>query len=154
MLSSGVSRFSFDFFGLTFLKNFVRNPSNLPEIFGYRNFLCMRTENLVFPPKFLCLTVRKNFLGTTSKIQKDWDLGNFFAYHGFPSLFCLTVAKNFVRDHLMFQTVSNVRYRKNLCKRTEYHDFRSKFFCPECRKISLGNTSVYQKSSAIEKFHA
>ena len=34
-----------------------------------------------------CLTVRKKFLGTTSKIQNVWDLGNFFAYHGFRSIF-------------------------------------------------------------------
>ena len=45
MLSSGVSRFSFEFFGLTVLKKFVHNPFKLPEIFGYRIFLCMRTEN-------------------------------------------------------------------------------------------------------------
>ena len=37
--------------------------------------------------EFFCLTVRKNFLGTFSKIQNVWDLGNFFAYHGFPSIF-------------------------------------------------------------------
>ena len=34
MFSRGVSRFSVDFFGLTVLKNFVGNDSNLPEIFG------------------------------------------------------------------------------------------------------------------------
>ena len=32
--------------------------------------------------------------------------------------------------------------------------FRSKFFVPQYRKISLGNTSVYQKISGIEKFYA
>ena len=37
--------------------------------------------------EIFCLTVRRNFLGTTSKIQNVWDLGNFFAYHGFPSIF-------------------------------------------------------------------
>ena len=31
-----------------------------------------------------CLTVRGNVLGTTSKFQKTWDLGNLHAYHGFP----------------------------------------------------------------------
>ena len=34
-----------------------------------------------------CLTVRKEFLGTTSKIQNVWDLGNFFEFHIFPSIF-------------------------------------------------------------------
>ena len=51
MLSSGVSRFCFDFFGLTVLKNFVGNAINLPEIFWYRNFLCLRTENHVLQSK-------------------------------------------------------------------------------------------------------
>ena len=32
--------------------------------------------------------------------------------------------------------------------------FRRKFFGSECQKISLWNTPVYQKSSAIENFHA
>ena len=37
--------------------------------------------------EIFCLTVRKKFLGTTSKIQNVSDLGNFFVYHGFPSIF-------------------------------------------------------------------
>ena len=40
-----------------------------------------------FSFEVFCLTVRKNFLGTTSKIQNVWDVGNFFAYHFFPSIF-------------------------------------------------------------------
>ena len=87
MLSSGVSRFSFDFFGLTVLKNFVINAFNLPEILGYRNFLCMRTENHVFLQKFLCLTKPKKFVVTTSKFQIIWDLEKFLSYHDFLSNF-------------------------------------------------------------------
>ena len=34
-----------------------------------------------------CLTVREKFLGTTSKFQNFWVLGNFLAYPGFPSIF-------------------------------------------------------------------
>ena len=37
--------------------------------------------------EFFCLTVRKKTVGTTSKFQKIWDLGNFYALHGFPSFF-------------------------------------------------------------------
>ena len=59
MLSSGVSRFHFDFFGLTVLKNFVRNPFKLPEIFGYRIFLCMRTEITFFIRNFLYHSTQK-----------------------------------------------------------------------------------------------
>ena len=41
-----------------------------------------------------------------------------------------------------------------LFKRGGYHDFSFKIFCLTETKISLGNTSVYQKISAIEKFYA
>ena len=75
------------FFGLTVLKNFVRNPFNRRETFGYRNFLCMKTENHVFLPKFLCLTKPKKFVVTTSKFQIIWDLEKFLSYHDFPSSF-------------------------------------------------------------------
>ena len=87
MLSSGVSRFSFDFFGLTVLKNFVGNPLELPEIFVYRIFRCMGTENHVHHSKFFVSQYAKKILGTTSKFQNVWDLGNFFEYHIFPSIF-------------------------------------------------------------------
>ena len=83
----GASRFSVDFSGLTVLKNCVGNHSNLQEKFGFRNFLCMRTEKLVFPPKFLCLTIPKKFVVTTSKFQIIWDLENSLSYHDFPSKF-------------------------------------------------------------------
>ena len=51
MLSTGVSRFSVDFFGLPVLKYFVGNTFNLTENFGYRFFLCMRMENHVLQSK-------------------------------------------------------------------------------------------------------
>ena len=35
-----------------------------------------------------------------------------------------------------------------------YHDFSLKFFGLTVPKISLGNTSLYQKISGIEKFYA
>ena len=34
-----------------------------------------------------CLTVRKNFLETTSMFQNNWDLENFYAYQGLHSIF-------------------------------------------------------------------
>ena len=39
------------FLGLTVLKNFVGYTFNLPELFGYRNFLCMRQENQILQSK-------------------------------------------------------------------------------------------------------
>ena len=39
-------------------------------------------------------------------------------------------------------------------KKGGYHDFSFKIFGLTLPKISLGNTSVYQKISGIEKFYA
>ena len=64
-----VSRFSVDFFGLTVLTNCVCNPFNLPENFGYRNFLCTRTENHVLQSNFFVSQYAKIFLETTSLFQ-------------------------------------------------------------------------------------
>ena len=80
-------RFSVGFFGLPLLKNFVGNPFNLWENFGYRNFQCMKTENHVFLPKLLCLTIPKKFVVTTSKFQIFCDIEKFLSYHDFPSNF-------------------------------------------------------------------
>ena len=38
------------------------NPFSFTQYFGYRNFLCMRTENQVFLPNILCLTIQKKSL--------------------------------------------------------------------------------------------
>ena len=47
----------------------------------------MRTENQVFLPNNLCLTIPKKLVVTTSEFQIIWDLENFHAYHGFLSIF-------------------------------------------------------------------
>ena len=60
MLSSGVSPFSFDFFGLIVLKNFVRNPFKLPQNNRVSNFLCMITGNHVLHSKFFVSQYAKN----------------------------------------------------------------------------------------------
>ena len=128
MLSRGVSRFSVDFFGLTVLKNFVGNAFNLPEIFGYRIFLCMRTENHVLQSKIFVSQYAKISWERHLRFKMFGISETFLHITVFLRFFCLTVAKNFVRNHLMFQKVSNVRYRKTLCKRTEYHHFSSRNF--------------------------
>ena len=127
MLRGGHRDFPLVLFGLSVLENFVGNPFNLPETFGFRN-MHENGKSRSSVEKF-CLTIREKFPGTTANFQNFWDIGNFHAHHGFPSMFfCLTVPKNFVRNLLMFQKVSNFRYRKNLCIRTEYHGFSSKIF--------------------------
>ena len=45
-----------------------------------------------------CRTVRENFLGTTSNFQNTWDLGNFHAYHCFPSSFFLSHSTEKLRE--------------------------------------------------------
>ena len=147
-------RFSVDFFGLTVPKHFVGNPFKPAEKFGYRNFLCMRTEKHIFRSKSFVSQYAKNS-GEPPLISRMFGISETFMHSMvFLRFFCLTVPKNFLRKHLMFQKISNVRYRKKIGIKTEYHDFPSKFFGSECWKISLRNTSVYHKSSAIEKIHA
>ena len=76
-------------------------------------------------------------------------------HHGFSSKsFCLTVPKITVGEH--FGVSGKFRNRKNLCIREgEGITFlRRKLFVTQYRKISLGNTSVYQRNSGIEKLYA
>ena len=76
-----------------------------------------------------------------SGTQKVWRRGG---CHDFPSeVFRLTVPKNFVGEP--FFVSQNFWYRKNLWIRGggEYHDFLSKIFVSECRKILEGNPSVF-----------
>ena len=152
MLSRGHRDFPFVFFGLPVLKLFVGNTFNLTENFGYRNFLCMRTENHVLQSKFFVSEYKKNSWEPLLKFRMFGISKTILHITVFLQFFCLTVPKNFLRNHLMFQKVSNVRFGKALCIRTENQEFQSKFFC--LQKFSSWNTSVYQKSSAIEKIHA
>ena len=76
-------------------------------------------------------------------------------YHTFPpNFFCHTVSKNVVGEH--FGVSGIFGYRKILCVRQGgcITFLRRKLFVTQYRKISLGNTSVYQKNSGIEKFYA
>ena len=140
------------FFGLTVLKNFVGNAFNLPELFGYRNFLCMRTKNQPLQSNF--------FVPQYAKISRKPLLSfrNFGISKTFMHItvsfdfFCLTVPKNFLRNHLKFQNVSNVRCRKVLCKRTEYHDFPSKFFCLGAEKFRWGTLRYIRKVRLTKNF--
>ena len=77
-------------------------PSTFQKFPGIETFHAWERKITFFSRKFLSHSSRK-LLGTTSKFQNTWDLGNFHAYHGFPSFFCFSVPKNFVRNQLMFQ---------------------------------------------------
>ena len=152
MLSRGVSRFSFDFSGLTVLTNCVGNRSNLPEKFGFRNFLCIRTENHVFQTNFIVSEYAKNSWEPLPSFRIFGISKTFMHITVFLQFFCLTVPKNFLRNHLKFQNVSNVRCRKVLCKRTEYHDFPSKFFCLGAEKFRWGTLRYIRKVRLTKNF--
>ena len=94
--------------------------------------------------KNFCLTVREKILGTTSKFQNTWDLGNFHAYHGFPSIFLShstekfreeksNVSKNFKRE------VSKKNLNKNGISRFSVENFSAQsaesFRCGTLRYI-------------------
>ena len=67
--------------------------------------------------------------------------------------FCLEVAKNFVRNHIMFETLSNIRFRKKTyAKEPKITTFSRKFFVSECRKTSLGNTTYIRKVRLSKNF--
>ena len=66
--------------------------------------------------------------------------------------FCLTVPKKFLRNYLKYQNVSNVRCRKVLCKRTEYHDFPSKIFCLGAKKFRWGALRYIRKVRLSKNF--
>ena len=152
MLSRGVSRSSIDFFGLTVLTNCVGNHSNLPEKFGFRNFLCIRTENHVFQTNFIvseyAIILGNHFLVSEYLGSRKLSCISQFSF----DFFYLTVPKNFLRNHLKFQNVSNVRCRKDLCKRMEYHDFPSKFFCLGAEKFRWGTLRYIRKVRLSKNF--
>ena len=126
-------------------------PSTFQKFPGIETFHAWERKITFFSRKCLSHSWWK-LLGTTSKFQKTWDLGNFHAYHGFPSFFCLSVPKNFVRNQLMFQKFSNVRYRKKFWMRTEYHDLHSKFFISQYAKVSWERLLRFKMFGISETF--
>ena len=76
-------------------------------------------------------------------------------YHISPSkTFCHTLSKSFVGEH--FGVSGNFGYQKNFCIREGgvITFLRQNLSVTQYQKISLGNTSVYQKISDIETFYA
>ena len=98
-----------------------------------------------------CLTVRKNFWERLLGFKMFGILETFLLTTVFLQFFCLTVAKNFVKNHLMFQTVSNVNYRKDSCKRTDYHDIQSKIFCLRVPKNFVGEQFGISEKFGLSK---
>ena len=64
-----------------------------------------------------------------------------------------TETKRFVKEPFCFP--ENFWYRKNFMdKRGHITIFSRNFYVSQCRKISLENTSMFQKIWGIEKFYA
>ena len=154
MLSRGHRDFPLVFLASQYWKNSRVIPSTFRKISDIEFFLCLRTENHVLQSKFFVSEYEKKLWEPLLSFRMFGISKTFVAYHSFPSIFLSHSTENFVRNHLMLQKVSNVRYRKNLWIRTEYHDFPSEIFWLRVPNISLWNTSVYEKSSVIQKFHA
>ena len=146
-------QFSVGFFGLPVLKNFLCNPFNLPENFGNRNFLCMRTENHVLQSIF--------FVPQYAKVSRELLLS--FRIFGISKTFMhITVFLRFFLSHStekFLEEPSKVSERfkcqvfKIFLQKNGISRFSVEKCLSRCRKISLGNHSVYQKISAFEKFH-
>ena len=149
----GSRDFPLSFFGITVLTNCVGNPFNLPENFGHRNFLCMRTQNHVLHSNF--------FVPQYAKISRELLLS--FRLFGISKTFMhITVFLRFILSHStekFLEEPSKVSDRfkcqvsKSFMQKNGISRFSVEKFLSRCRKISLGNTSVHQKSSAIEKFY-
>ena len=155
LLSKGYRESPLIFLASQYWKTFVGNTFNLPEHFEYRNFLCMRTENLVLQSKSF----------VSQYLKKSWEPLLSFGKFGISETFMrITVFLRFFLSHStekLREQPSNVSksFKCEVTKKIFEWErniiiFRRTFFGSECRKISLWNTSVCQKSSTIEKFHA
>ena len=154
MLSRGQRDFPSVFFGLQVLKIFVSNPVNLKENFGFRNFQCMRTENHVLQSKI--------FVSQYAKIS--WVPLLSFRIFGISTTFLhITVylrfflsqsTEKFLEEPSKVSESFKCQVSKNVMQKNGIPQFSVEVFLSRSQKKSLGNTSVYQKTSAIEKLHA
>ena len=80
-------------------------------------------------------------------MQKRWGVSRLFVQN-----FWSHSTKNFAGEH--FGVSENFGYRKMLCITEGGITFLRKLFVTQYQKISLWNTSVYQKISGIEKCYA
>ena len=83
-----------------------------------------------------------------------WDLENFYAYHGFPPIFLSHSIEKLREEPSKVSESFKCQVSKNVMQKNGIPQFSVEFFLSRSQKKSLGNTSVYQKSSAIEKLHA
>ena len=114
MLSSGVSPFSFVFFWPHRPEKFRAEPlqtsvNNRVSNFSMHENGKSRLQSKIFVAQYAKISWEPLLSFRVLGISEA-----FMPITVFLRFFCLTVPKNFVRNHLMFQKVSNVRYRKDL----------------------------------------
>ena len=137
-----------------------------PETFGGGTFLCFK--NFLVWKYFVdkgggSRFVVENVLSHTTEKVRSETLPSFrkilvskkvrgirgAGYHDFPSkLFCFTVPNPFVEEH--FCVSQSFGYRRILFLRGDITVFYRKIVVSQCRNISLGKTSVFQKKSEID----
>ena len=88
----------------------------------------MRTENQVFLPNFLCLTIPKKLVVTTSKFQIIWDLENFLSYHDFPSNFLVSHTKKLRQDPSNVSKSSKCEVSKKIVSKSGISRFSVEIF--------------------------
>ena len=136
------------------------NTSVYQKISGIKKFQASERGYHVFPSKTLCHTVPKNFVaehfGVSENFvyQKILCISEVGGYHVTPSkTLCHTVPKNFVGEH--FGVSENFGYQKISSIREGGSTLlRRKFCVTQYQKISLLNTSVFQKILCIAKIYA
>ena len=116
-----------------------------------------KTRISLFSVETFCLTVPKDFVRELScvskKILSEINYTDNRSYHDFPSrIFCprvpniLAVERSFVSENFWYG-------KKFMDEIWDITIFCGNFFVPQYLKLSLGNTSVFQKISVIENFY-
>ena len=119
-----------------------------------KNFMLNRGYH-IFPSKFFCLTVPKNFMGISSMSQKKVGIENFYAYSGL-SRFSVEIfwshSAEIFRGH-SFNVSENSGRRKLFCILGGITFFRRKVLVTQCRKLSSKNPTVFEKEIGLKKFY-
>ena len=144
-------------------KNFVGQHFGVSENFGYRIILGIREGGgyHVSPSKTFCHRVPKNFVGEHFGVSENFGyriiscirggMGSRFSVENFLSHSTEKFRWATLRSIRKFRISKNCRHQRGGGGITFP---RRKAFVTEYRKISLENTSVYQKISDNEKFYA
>ena len=92
--------------------------------------------------------------GNHFSVSDYMDLEKFLSYHDFRQIFLSDGTEKLREEPSNVSESFKSEVSRKFLNKNGISRFSVEFFGSECRKISLWNTSVYQKSSAIEKFHA